>query len=325
MKLFVTGGAGYIGSIVAESLLAEGHDVTVVDNLSTGHERAVPGACRFVKGDIRDAAVLSSVFLERVDAVLHFAARSVVSESVERPLEYFDNNVGGTLQLLEAMKAYNVDRFVFSSTAAVYGAPENLPIEETAPCRPTSPYGHSKLFVEQMLEASHRAWGLRYVSLRYFNAAGSTATLGEHHDPESHLIPVVLDVALGRKESLTVFGDDYATADGTCLRDYIHVSDLATAHVLALDAMERGFSGVLNLGSDRGHSVLEVIAAVERVTGKSVSCRIGKRRAGDPPALLASSKRAEEVLRWGKRNSSLEDIIRSSYEWRQAHPHGYSR
>jgi UDP-glucose 4-epimerase len=323
MKLCVTGGAGYIGSVVAQSLIDGGHNVTVLDNLATGHKSAVPDGCRFVEGDIRDRHVVEKVFEPGIDAVLHFAALSVVGDSSQHPLEYFDNNVGGTLALLRAMERAGVARFIFSSSAAVYGEPERLPIEESAPCSPTNPYGDTKLSVERMLAACGQAWGLRFVSLRYFNAGGSTDLHGEHHDPESHLIPIVLDVALGRRESLTIFGDDYDTRDGTCLRDYIHVRDLADAHVLALDALEKDFSGVLNLGSEEGSTVLEVVETVERVTGKKVVRKVGPRRPGDPAGLLASSKRAEQVLGWRKTCSSLEEIVRSAWEWRRSNPDGY--
>ena len=322
MKLVVTGGAGYIGSVVAEVLLSQGHDVTVFDNLSTGHRAAVPPGARFISGDVRDDAALSPA-LAGADAVLHFAAFSVVAESVQKPREYFDNNVGGTRALLQAMERAGVGRMVFSSTAAVYGTPASLPIDEGAPCVPENPYGASKLEVERTLEAARTQWGLSYAALRYFNAGGATAARGEDHQPESHLIPLVLDAALGRRDSITVFGNDYDTRDGTCLRDYIHVSDLADAHVLALDAMARGFSGALNLGSEKGFTVLEVIRAVERVTGRAVRTAMGPRRAGDPAALLASSRAAVETLRWQRRASELDEIVRSAYAWRVAHPRGY--
>ncbi|MCI0452488.1 MAG: UDP-glucose 4-epimerase GalE [Candidatus Latescibacteria bacterium] len=325
MKLLVTGGAGYIGSVVAESLVARGHEVCVLDNLSTGHRDAVPSAARFVDGDVRDASALAMALATGTDAVLHFAASSVVAESVARPLDYFDNNVGGTVSLLRAMEKTGVKRMVFSSTAAVYGGPEELPIEEAAPCAPENPYGWSKLMIERVLDASRTAWGLAYVALRYFNAGGATAERGEDHRPESHLIPIVLDAALGARASVTVFGNDYETRDGTCLRDYIHVSDLADAHVLALDAMASGFSGALNLGSEVGFTVLEVIRATERVTGRTIRFDVGPRRPGDPPALVASSRRASGVLGWRPRASALDEIVRSAYAWRAAHPQGYTR
>ena len=323
MKLCVTGGAGYIGSVVAQELVEGGHEVTVLDNLSTGHRAAVPKGCRFVEGDIRDSDAIDRALGEGVDAVLHFSALSVVPDSVRDPLTYFDNNIGGTIRLLERMQTSGIRRIVFSSSAAVYGDPESLPIEETAPCRPVNPYGFSKLAVETMLEMCRSAWGLEFVSFRYFNAGGSTTLHGEHHEPETHLIPIVLDAASGKRPKFTIFGDDYDTPDGTCIRDYIHVYDLAVAHILALDAMERGFSGVLNLGSSEPFTVLEVVETVRRVTGNPVNHEIGPRRPGDPPALLASSRRAEEVLGWKKTRSSLEEIVRSAREWRLRNPDGY--
>lgn len=324
MNVCVTGGAGYIGSVVAQHLVDLGHNVTVVDNLTTGHRAAVPQSCRFVEGDIRDPRVIEKALQPAVDAVLHFAALSVVADSVAQPLDYVDNNVGGALHLLRGMERFGVKRLVFSSSAAVYGEPDRLPIEEEAPRRPTNPYGLSKLFVEDMLRACLSAWGLHSMSLRYFNAGGSTQTHGEHHDPESHLIPIVLDVALGVRESVTIFGDDYKTPDGTCLRDYVHVHDLAVAHVLALEALERNDGGIINLGSDRGFTVREVVDVVEKVTGKKVRHHVGARRPGDPAALIASSEKAERVLGWKKICSSLDEIVRSAYEWRLRHPRGYS-
>jgi len=324
MKLCVTGGAGYIGSIVAQTLVEEGHDVTVIDNLSTGHNSALPEGARLIEGDIRDRGTLDRALGTGIDAVLHFAAMSIVPDSVKEPMAYYDNNVGGTIRLLEAVQKFGIGKFVFSSSAAVYGNPEELPIIETAPCRPSTPYGFSKLMVEQMLHSCRIACGLSYVSLRYFNAGGSTGQHGEHHEPETHLIPVVLDVVAGKRATFSVFGNDYDTPDGTCIRDYIHVRDLALAHVLSLGAMENGFSGVLNLGSEAPFTVLEVIKTVERITGKPVDYEIGERRPGDPPALLASSQKAEKTLGWTKTHSSLEEIVRSAYEWRLQHPEGYA-
>ena len=324
MKICVTGGAGYIGSIVAQRLEGLGHDITVIDNLDTGHRKAVSAGCRFVEGDIRDPAALDEAISPGTEAVLHFAAKSLVGESMEKPLKYYDNNVAGTVSLLRAMEARDVTRFVFSSSAAVYGAPDSLPIMESAPCRPENPYGSTKLMVEQILAASEQAWGLAWVALRYFNAGGSTEHLGEDHDPETHLIPVVLDAALGRRDKLTIFGDDYDTPDGTCIRDYIHVIDLAEAHVLALEAMKNNFSGPLNLGSEDPFTVLQVVLKTEEVTGLEVPREIGPRRPGDPPALLASSRKAAEVLGWHKQHSSLEEIVRSAWEWRKKNPDGYS-
>lgn len=323
MRLCVTGGAGYIGSVVAQALVEGGHEVIVIDNLSTGHRAAVPAECRFVEGDVRDGDALDRALGEGVDAVLHFSALSVVPDSMKDPVTYFDNNIGGTVRLLERMQASGIGRIVFSSSAAVYGNPDKLPIEETAPCRPVNPYGFSKLVVENMFEQCRTAWGLDFVSLRYFNAGGSTSVHGEHHEPETHLIPVVLDTVAGKRRKFTIFGDDYDTPDGTCIRDYIHVHDLAAAHILALDAMKRGFSGALNLGSSEPFTVLEVVETVHGVTGKPVAHEIGPRRPGDPPALVASSRRAEEVLGWRKTRSSLEEIVRSAHEWRLRHPDGY--
>jgi len=323
MKLCVTGGAGYIGSVVVELLLQKGHDVTILDNLSTGHRGALPADCRFVEGDIRDRSALDRALDSNTDAVLHFAALSIVGDSVSDPLSYFDNNVGGSVSLLRAMESHGIRKFVFSSSAAVYGAPRRLPIVETEPCDPTSPYGTTKLMIETVLEASRKAWGLSYVALRYFNAGGSTERCGEDHRPETHLIPIVLDTAQGRREKFTIFGDDYDTADGTCIRDYIHVLDLAEAHVLALEAMDIDFSGPLNLGSEDPFTVLQVVRTTETVTGKKIQHETGARRPGDPPALLASSKKAAEVLGWHKRHSALEEIVRSSWQWRLAHPDGY--
>jgi UDP-glucose 4-epimerase len=322
VRVCVTGGAGYVGSVVAELLVTQGHDVRILDNLSTGHRDAIPAGCALVEGDIRDDAVLSRA-LDGVEAVLHFAALSVVADSMRRPLDYFDNNITGTTMLVRAMQARGIRRLVFSSTAAVYGTPEVLPIREEAPCHPENPYGWSKLTVEWMLAASRKAWGLDYVALRYFNAAGATGACGEDHRPESHLIPIVLDAALGRRESVTVFGDDYPTRDGTCVRDYVHVSDLASAHVLALEAMARGFSGALNLGSESGFTVREVIDATTRVTRSSARVENGARRAGDPPALVASSAKAREILGWSPGKSDLETIVASALAWRECHPSGY--
>jgi len=323
MRLCVTGGAGYIGSVVAQALVEDGHDVTVIDNLCTGHRAAVPKGARFVEGDVRDGDALDRALGAGMDAVLHFSALSVVPDSVKDPVTYFDNNIGGTIRLLDRMQAAGIKRIVFSSSAAVYGNPESLPIVETAPCRPVNPYGYTKLVVETMFEACRSSWGLEFASLRYFNAGGSTELHGEHHEPETHLIPVVLDTANRKRQKFTIHGNDYDTPDGTCIRDYIHVADLADAHILALEAMRNGFSGALNLGSSEPFTVLEVVEAVERVTGNSLSREIGPRRPGDPPALVASSRRAEEVLGWKKRRSSLEEIVRSSHEWRLRHPDGY--
>jgi UDP-glucose 4-epimerase len=323
MKLCVTGGAGYVGSVVAELLVGRGHDVVVLDNLSTGHRDAAPSGCRLVAGDLRDERALAEALDGGVEAVLHFAALSVVAQSMRKPLDYFDNNVSGTTRLVRAMEARKIGKLVFSSTAAVYGTPQALPIDEGASTRPENPYGWTKLTVEWMLAAARAQWGLSYVALRYFNAAGATHACGEDHRPESHLIPIVLEAALGRRDSVTVFGNDYPTRDGTCVRDYVHVSDLALAHVLALDAMARGFSGALNLGSEHGFTVREVIDATKRITGRKVVQENGARREGDPPSLVASSKKAREVLQWSPEQSALDDIVASALLWHQRHPEGY--
>jgi UDP-glucose 4-epimerase len=324
MKLFVTGGAGYIGSVVTETLLDAGHRVVVFDNLATGHRDAVPEGAEFVEGDLRDPEAIREALSEDVEGVLHFAAASIVAESVRDPLSYYENNLFGAVHLLRAMRERGVERLVFSSTAAVYGEPETVPIEEDAPCRPVNPYGETKLAIEWLLADASRAWGLRYVALRYFNAAGASERCGEDHRPESHLVPIALDVALGRRPELVVYGDDYPTPDGTCLRDYIHVLDLADAHLRALEGLDRGVTGPINLGSGRPSSVLDIVKAVEKVTGRPLPHRIGPRRPGDPPVLVASSARAEQLLGWKPRRG-LEDILESAYRWRLAHPEGYRR
>lgn len=324
MKLCVTGGAGYIGSVVVENLLAKGHEVTILDNLSTGHRDAIPASCRFIEGDIRDRDAVKRALESGADAVLHFAALSIVGDSMSDPLTYFDNNVAGAISLLRGMESCGVGKIVFSSSAAVYGAPGSVPIGETDPCEPTNPYGSTKLMIEKILEASRDAWGLGYIALRYFNAGGGTEINGEDHRPETHLIPVVLDTAMGGRDKFTIFGGDYDTDDGTCVRDYIHVIDLAEAHVLALEALDGGFSGPINLGSETPFTVLQVVKTAEKVTAKPIPYEIGPRRPGDPPALVASSRKAAERLGWVKRSSSLEEIVRSAYRWRLAHPDGYT-
>jgi len=324
MRICVTGGAGYIGSVVSMWLVQAGHEVTILDNLSTGHRQAISPDCRFVEGDIRDEQALASAVTGQTDAVFHFAARSLVGESVGIPLAYYDNNVTGSVALLHAMRDAGVRRMVFSSSAAVYGVPDELPIPETAPCRPTNPYGSTKWMIERVLSDCGNAWGLSWVALRYFNAGGSSGALGEDHDPETHLIPVVVDAAMGRRDNLTIFGDDYETSDGTCVRDYIHVVDLADAHGRALDAMEGGFSGVVNLGSETPFTVREVVETTRTVTGLEVPHTVGPRRPGDPPALLASSSRAATVLGWTPHHSTLDEIIRSAWQWRRTRPGGYA-
>ncbi|MBN1885982.1 MAG: UDP-glucose 4-epimerase GalE [Candidatus Krumholzibacteriota bacterium] len=322
MNVLVTGGAGYIGSAVTEYLLDAGHAVTVVDNLSTGHRPAIDERVTFVEGDLLDEATCLEA-LAGVEAVLHFAAFSQVGESVADPLKYYRNNVAGAVSLLSAMQALGVGNFLFSSTAAVYGEPPETPITEESPLRPVNAYGNTKLAIETMLSDCGRAWGLRSLSLRYFNAAGATEAHGEDHRPETHLIPLVLDAATGRRGELVVYGNDYPTPDGTCVRDYIHVRDLATAHVLGLGKLADGLCGAVNLGNGQGFSVLDIIRSAEMVTGLDVPYRIGGRREGDPAVLVASSARAEELLGWKRLQPAIDDIIRDAYAWRRRFPDGY--
>ncbi|MEU1120168.1 MULTISPECIES: UDP-glucose 4-epimerase GalE [unclassified Streptomyces] len=309
-KYLVTGGAGYVGSVVAQHLIEAGHEVTVLDNLSTGFREGVPAGAAFVEGDIRDAAKwLDSSY----DAVLHFAAFSQVGESVVKPEKYWDNNVGGTMALLAAMRDADVRRLVFSSTAATYGEPVHTPITETDPTAPTSPYGASKLAVDHMISGEAAAHGLAAVSLRYFNVAGAYGDCGERHDPESHLIPLVLQVARGRREAINVFGDDYPTPDGTCVRDYIHVADLAEAHLLAVDAATPGEHLICNLGNGNGFSVREVIETVREVTGHPIPEVMAPRRGGDPAVLVASAATAREKLGWNPTRADLAGIVADAW------------
>ncbi|MDT0571568.1 UDP-glucose 4-epimerase GalE [Streptomyces sp. DSM 3412] len=313
-KYLVTGGAGYVGSVVAQHLLEAGHEVVVLDNLSTGFREGVPAGASFIEGDIRDAGKwLDGTF----DAVLHFAAFSQVGESVVKPEKYWDNNVGGTMALLAAMREAGVRKLVFSSTAATYGEPETTPIVESAPTRPTSPYGASKLAVDHMITGEAAAHGLGAVSLRYFNVAGAYGSCGERHDPESHLIPLVLQVAQGRREAISVFGEDYPTPDGTCVRDYIHVADLADAHLLALDAARPGEHLICNLGNGNGFSVREVIETVRRVTGHPIPEVVAPRRAGDPATLVASAATARERLGWNPSRADLAEIVADAWRFTQ--------
>lgn len=314
-KYLVTGGAGYVGSVVAQHLIEAGHEVTVLDNLSTGFREGVPAGAAFIEGDIRDAATwLDASF----DAVLHFAAFSQVGESVVKPEKYWDNNVGGTMALLGAMRDAGVRKLVFSSTAATYGEPVNTPITESDPTAPTSPYGASKLAVDHMISGEAAAHGLGAVSLRYFNVAGAygasaQAMAGERHDPESHLIPLVLQVAQGKREAISVFGDDYPTPDGTCVRDYIHVADLAEAHLLALDAAVPGEHLICNLGNGNGFSVREVIETVRKVTGHPIPEVVAGRRGGDPAVLVASAATAREKLGWQPSRADLAGIVADAW------------
>lgn len=325
MRILVTGGAGYIGSHAARWLHRAGHDVWVFDNLSLGHRAAVaPG--RLIVGDLADGEQVRRALVEqRIEAVMHFAAFSLVGESVVDPAKYYRNNVGGSLSLLGAMRDAGVQKIVFSSTTATYGEARRIPITEDEPQRPINPYGFAKLVIEHALADYARAYGLGYAALRYFNAAGASpdGNLGEDHHPESHLIPLVLQVALGQREQIEIFGDDYPTPDGTCIRDYIHVDDLADAHLKALERLPRGAGLQLNLGTGRGFSVREVIDACRRVTGQPILTVMGPRRAGDPPALVADSSRAQRELNWRPKYTELSDIIATAWKWHAAHPCGY--
>ncbi|MCX7817675.1 MAG: UDP-glucose 4-epimerase GalE [Kiritimatiellae bacterium] len=322
MNVLLTGGAGYIGSVTAEALLDAGHRVTVFDNLERGHREAVDPRARLIVGDLRRADAISEAMRSvRPDAVLHFAAFALVGESMERPELYFHNNVVGGFHLIEAMRQVGVRRIVFSSTCATYGVPERIPISEDAPQRPLNPYGESKLMLETMLRWFADRYGFEPVFLRYFNACGATERLGEDHDPETHLIPNVLRVALGRAPAVRVFGADYPTPDGTCIRDYIHVLDLADAHIRAL---ETAHTGAFNLGNGLGFSVREVIDTARAVTGHPLPEEIAPRRPGDPPTLVADAKRARSLLGWQPRYSDLRTIIEHAWRWHRRHPDGYA-
>jgi UDP-glucose 4-epimerase len=328
-RILVTGGAGYVGSVSVEAFLAAGHDVVVLDDLSTGHRAAVPAGARLVVGDYGDQAAVTRLLADaETDAILHCAARSLVGESLQDPARYFRDNVSGGIALLEAAREVGVARFVLSSTAAVYGLPLKTPIREDAETRPINPYGETKRAFEGALIWYGRAYGLRSVSLRYFNVAGATDALGEDHDPETHLIPAILG-AVEHGRPLTLFGNDYPTPDGTCIRDYIHVADLADAHLRAIEATAAGdlatADGALafNLGNGDGFSNLEVIQAAERVIGRPIDYEVGPRRPGDPPVLVASAERATTVLGWRPERPSLDEMVGSAWAWRRAHPSGY--
>jgi len=324
MRVLVTGGAGYIGSVVTEELVKDGHEVVVYDNLSKGHRGAVVDGADFVEGDLLDADKLRQTLKDkRTDAVIHMAAFSLVGESVENPAKYYHNNVVAGLVLLDAMRACGISRVVFSSTAATYGEPESQPIFESAPNNPTNPYGETKLAFERAMHWYERAYGLRYASLRYFNAAGASEKCGEDHDPETHIIPITLQAAAGKRAHVEIFGDDYPTPDGTCIRDYIHVIDLARAHILALDVLSER-SAIYNLGcGGDGYSVRDVIETARRVTGKEIPVRMGARRAGDPAVLIASSDRIKSELGWQPQFQDLGLIIESAWRWMQKHSEGY--
>lgn len=327
MAILVLGGAGYIGSHTALELEKAGNEVVIADNLVTGYRKAIPEGAKFYEGDLRDSDFLDNLFhQEKIDAVIHFAAYSLVGESVTNPLKYYDNNLYGTKVLLEAMVKNNVGKIVFSSTAATYGEPENIPILESDRTCPTNPYGETKLAMEKMFKWTAEAHGLRYVSLRYFNACGAdeSGTIGEAHNPESHLIPLILQVPNGKRETISIYGTDYDTPDGTCIRDYIHVTDLAQAHILAVQYLNNGGeSDIFNLGNGVGYSVREVIETARKVTGHPIPATETSRRAGDPARLVASSEKAKSVLGWKPVHDSLEEIIASAWNWHKNHPNGY--
>ncbi len=328
MTILVLGGAGYIGSHTVYELIDNGEDVVIIDNLLTGHKEAIHTKARFYKGDIRDREFLDDVFKkEKIDAVIHFAACSLVGESMEKPLKYYDNNLCGTKILLDSMVANGIDKIVFSSTAATYGEPEKVPILETDRTEPTNTYGETKLSMEKMFKWVGKAHGLRYVSLRYFNACGAhiSGQIGEDHNPESHLIPLILQVPNGKREYISIFGDDYDTKDGTCVRDYIHVTDLAQAHILAVKYLQSGNeSNIFNLGNGVGFTVKEVIDTARKVTSHPIPAKITPRRAGDPAQLIASSEKAKEILGWTPEHNSLEEIISTAWNWHKNHPNGFN-
>lgn len=329
MTIAVLGGAGYIGSHAVNQLIEKNYNVIVIDNLQTGHEESIHEKARFYKGDLRDKKFLSHVFeTEKIEGILHFAANSLVGESMEKPLEYFNNNVYGTQVVLETMQQYGVKNIVFSSSAATYGEPKEIPIKETAATQPENPYGETKLMMEKMLKWCDKAYGMRYVALRYFNVAGAKldGTIGEDHTPESHLVPLILQTALGQRDKISIFGDDYNTPDGTCIRDYVHVVDLIEAHILALEYLKAGNeSNTFNLGSSTGFSVEEMVETAREVTGKDIPAVMEARRAGDPSTLIASSDKAKKVLGWKPQYTDVKDIIASAWNWHQTHPNGYKK
>lgn len=327
MKILVTGGAGYIGSHAVYGLIQNGYEVVVADNLGTGHREALHPEALFCEGDIRDPEFLQDLFkTHAIAGVLHFAAASLVGESMENPLKYYDNNLTGTQRLLEAMVTAGADKIVFSSTAAVYGEPVETPLRETHPAAPLNPYGETKLAMEKLMHWSQEIHGIRYISLRYFNVGGAheEALIGEAHNPETHLIPLILQVPLGQRETLSIYGDDYPTRDGTCVRDYIHIADLVDAHVLALQKLLSGsLGGIYNLGTGEGYTVREMLEAARHVTGHSIPALIMPRRAGDPAVLVASPEKAMKELGWVPKHTSIEDIIASAWRFHREHPLGY--
>lgn len=329
MQVLVTGGAGYIGSHAVHQLISEGHRVVVLDNLCRGHREAVPEEVPFFQVDLAATEKIAEILSEhRIECVMHFAALTYVGESVREPLRYYQNNTAGAMSLLQAMQKADTKRFVFSSTAATYGEPEEMPIQESFPQAPINPYGRSKWCVERILEdlvAGDPGFG--FAALRYFNVAGaaSDGTLGEDHDPETHLVPNLLFAAMGRREKITVFGTDYPTPDGTCIRDYVHVEDLISAHILTMESLSDGDGRFYNLGIGRGHSVKEVLRAAEIVTGRKIPTEYGARRPGDPASLYASSEKIQKELGWKPRSTEIETIMESAWKWHQAHPHGYEK
>jgi len=325
MKVLVTGGAGYVGSIVTEELLARGYQVSVIDNLQQGHRSAVSSGAEFIKTDLKDKVALGKVFRDgKFDSVMHMAAETVIEFSMSDPRRYFKNNVANSLNLVDLMLKYEVKQLVFSSTAATYGEPRNIPIAEDDPKNPVNSYGESKLMFEQILDWYGRAYGLKYVAMRYFNAAGASEKLGEDHRPETHLIPNVLKAAMSQDQSVSIFGEDYPTKDGSCVRDYVHVRDIAQAHVLALQNMNEVKGKAFNLGSGQGYSVKEIISEARRITKKPIAVEIKPRRPGDPAILLASREYALKELKWQPKYTDLNIIIGSAWEWMQKHPQGYS-
>ena len=324
MRVLVTGGAGFVGSICTECLLAAGHDVAVVDNLQTGHREAVPSDAQFFEGNFADRELISRLVTAfQPDGVMHFAAETLVDHSLTRPRVYFENNLQRAVTFLNLLLDLEVKSFIFSSTAAVYGNPETAPIPEEHPTRPINSYGESKLMFEKVLEWYRRAYGLRYIAMRYFNACGATENRGEHHVPETHLIPRILD-AIEAGTEMAVYGHDYPTSDGTCVRDYVHVRDIAQAHILAMEALAGGSSGIYNIGTGSGNSVTQVIQVAERVAGRPLRTRVAPRRAGDPAMLVASNTKLRNELGWQPQHSNLEEIIRSAWEWKTRRPDGYS-
>lgn len=329
MTILVLGGAGYIGSITTDRLIEKGFDVVVIDDLSKGHRDAVNKKAHFYEGDIRDKDFLRSVFKkEDIDGVIHFAAYSIVPESMSEPLKYFDNNTYGMISLLEVMQEFNVKKIVFSSTAATYGTPKTIPIKETDSQEPINPYGASKLMMEKIMHWSDLAYGIKFVALRYFNVAGAKpdGSIGEDHQPETHLIPIVLQVALGQRDELQIYGDDYDTPDGTNIRDYVQVVDLADAHILALQYLQAGNeSDAFNLGSSTGFSNKQILQAARKVTGKEIPAKISPRRPGDPDTLIADSTKARKILKWVPQYDNIEEIIQTAWNWYNKNPNGYTK